>query len=68
VPGTHSLVFDSAADSIEITHTARNREGLASGALVAAEWLVSSGAGKPAGQVKTGVYTMEDVLANILNQ
>ncbi|MCL2231226.1 MAG: 4-hydroxy-tetrahydrodipicolinate reductase, partial [Treponema sp.] len=31
VPGTHSLFFDSPADTIEITHTARSREGFASG-------------------------------------
>jgi 4-hydroxy-tetrahydrodipicolinate reductase len=55
-PGIHSLIFDSAADTIEITHTARNREGLASGAILAAEWL----AGK--GMSRKGVFTFEDVL------
>ena len=58
VPGTHSLIFDSAADSIEITHTVRNREGLAGGAVIAAEWLTS--------QKRTGVFTVEDALADIL--
>ncbi|AEF83392.1 4-hydroxy-tetrahydrodipicolinate reductase [Leadbettera azotonutricia] len=58
VPGVHSLVFDSQADTIEITHTARNREGLAAGAILAAEWLGS----------RSGVYTMDDVLADILNR
>ncbi|MDR2509779.1 MAG: 4-hydroxy-tetrahydrodipicolinate reductase [Spirochaetaceae bacterium] len=57
VPGTHSLYFDSPADSIEITHTARSREALASGALAAAQWLDSRSA---AGN--RGVFTMEDVL------
>lgn len=57
-PGIHGLIFDSAADSIEIRHTARNREGLVSGALIAAEWLdrnIKAG--------RHGVFTMDDVLA-----
>src|ERR1700738_444350 len=36
IPGTHRLGFDSAADQITLTHTARSREGFAAGALVAA--------------------------------
>jgi 4-hydroxy-tetrahydrodipicolinate reductase len=43
VPGTHALVFDSAADTIELRHTARSREGFARGAVLAAEWLIASG-------------------------
>ena len=58
VPGTHSLLFDSPADTIEITHTARNREGLASGAVLAAEWLVA--------KKRTGVFTVDDALADLL--
>ena len=58
VPGTHSLIFDSAADTIEITHSARNREGLADGAIVAAEWLVA--------KKRTGVFTMDDALKELL--
>ena len=52
VPGTHTISYSSQVDSIEIKHTAFNREGFALGALMAAEWLVG----------KTGVYTMKDVL------
>jgi 4-hydroxy-tetrahydrodipicolinate reductase len=37
VPGTHIIGFDSAADTITLTHTARNREGFARGALLAAK-------------------------------
>jgi 4-hydroxy-tetrahydrodipicolinate reductase len=67
VPGVHTLVFDSPADTIEITHTARGREGFASGALRAAEWLVNCpGPGQDAGKARTGVFTMEDVLGEIL--
>jgi 4-hydroxy-tetrahydrodipicolinate reductase len=58
VPGTHNLFFDSAADTIEITHTARSREGFAAGAVLAAEWLVA--------KKRSGVFTIDDVLAEIL--
>jgi 4-hydroxy-tetrahydrodipicolinate reductase len=66
IPGIHSLIFDSPADTIEITHTARSREGFAAGALRAAEWLLNCGPGKPAGKARKGIYTMDDVLADIL--
>ena len=39
-PGTHEIGFDSAADTITLRHTARNREGFARGALKAAQWVV----------------------------
>jgi len=52
VPGTHSVVYNSAVDAIEIKHTAHNREGFALGAVIAAEWLFG----------KTGIFTMRDVL------
>lgn len=53
VPGTHTVEYASAVDSIEIKHTAHNREGFALGAVIAAEWLHG----------KTGVFTMKDVLS-----
>lgn len=56
VPGTHTVAYYSKVDSIEIKHTAHNREGFALGAVIAAEWLHG----------KTGVFTMKDVLG--LNQ
>ena len=52
VPGTHTVTYDSTVDSIELKHTAHNREGFALGAVVAAEWLAG----------KKGIYTMKDVL------
>ncbi len=39
-PGTHEIGFDSAADTITLRHEARSREGLARGALTAAQWVV----------------------------
>jgi 4-hydroxy-tetrahydrodipicolinate reductase len=49
--GTHTVGFDSEADLIEITHTARSRTGFALGALRAAHWLHG----------RKGVFTMDDV-------
>ena len=51
-PGTHSVTYGSKIDSIEIKHSAHNREGFALGAVIAAEWILG----------KTGVFTMKDVL------
>jgi 4-hydroxy-tetrahydrodipicolinate reductase len=52
VPGTHVIRYSSPADEIEITHIAKNRTGFASGAVLAAEWLIG----------RTGIFTMKDVL------
>src|SRR6202007_2601995 len=50
-PGTHEIGFDSAADTITLRHTARNREGFARGALQAARGI--SG--------KKGVYEFSEI-------
>jgi 4-hydroxy-tetrahydrodipicolinate reductase len=52
-PGTHTVQFDSEIDSIEIKHTAHNRQGFALGAVLAAEYI----------HLKKGVFTMKDVLS-----
>ncbi|WP_214072688.1 4-hydroxy-tetrahydrodipicolinate reductase [Mucilaginibacter sp. dw_454] len=39
VPGTHTVIYDSEVDTIEIKHTAHNRNGFALGAVLAAEWV-----------------------------
>ncbi len=57
IPGTHRLGFDSAADQITLTHTARSREGFAAGALVAAGWIVG----------RKGFYEFSEVFDEILN-
>jgi len=41
IPGIHQILVDSAADTIEVRHTARNRSGFALGAVLAAEWLAA---------------------------
>ena len=53
IPGTHTVGFDGPSDTIELTHTARDRRGFASGALLAARWI----------RGRQGWYTMQDVLA-----
>ena len=63
VPGTHSLVFDSVADTIEISHSARSREGFAAGTVLAAEWLAGVLSG---GKKQSGVFTIDDVLKELL--
>lgn len=52
VPGTHTISYDSAVDSIEIKHTAHSRQGFAEGAVIASEWLIG----------KKGIYGMEDMI------
>ncbi|HKP13053.1 MAG TPA: dihydrodipicolinate reductase C-terminal domain-containing protein [Blastocatellia bacterium] len=39
IPGTHTVGFDSEADTLAITHTARSRAGFADGAIIAARWI-----------------------------
>ena len=51
-PGTHRVDYSSSIDTIEITHTAHNRRGFATGAVLAAEFLLG----------KKGIYQMSDVL------
>jgi 4-hydroxy-tetrahydrodipicolinate reductase len=66
MPGVHALLFDSPADTIEIRHTARGREGFASGAILAAQWLAAKGNFTGTGTPRRGVFTMDDALTEIL--
>jgi 4-hydroxy-tetrahydrodipicolinate reductase len=52
VPGTHTVSYISEIDTIDIKHTAHNRDGFALGAVIAAEWIIG----------KKGVFSMKDVL------
>lgn len=52
VPGFHSVTYDSGFDSITISHDARSREGFATGAVLAAEFIAG----------KHGVFEMKDML------
>ena len=52
IPGTHTIGFDGPAETITLTHAARDRSGFARGALMAARWVVG----------RRGWFTMRDVL------
>jgi 4-hydroxy-tetrahydrodipicolinate reductase len=52
IPGTHTIGFDAAAETVTLTHTARDRTVFARGALQAAAWLPG----------RRGWFTMKDVL------
>jgi len=52
-PGTHIINYHSDIDDITITHTAHNRKGFATGAVLAAEFIAEK---------KHGIFTMKDVL------
>ncbi len=53
VTGTHQITYSSSVDEIEIKHIAKNRDGFAMGAIIAAEWIIG----------KKGIFSMKDVLA-----
>src|SRR5262245_221181 len=52
VPGTHTVGFDGPAETVTLTHAARDRSAFARGALLAAQWIKG----------KRGWFTMRDVL------
>ncbi len=52
VNGFHKVIYDSHIDTLEISHNAKSREGFATGAVLAAEYLNG----------KIGVHNMKDLL------
>lgn len=58
IPGTHTIGFDSEADTLTITHTARTRAGFAEGALLAARWIVG----------RKGFYEFSEVIDERLKE
>ncbi|HSN88617.1 MAG TPA: dihydrodipicolinate reductase C-terminal domain-containing protein [Thermoanaerobaculia bacterium] len=56
VPSVHWVGFDSAADTIHIEHRARNRQGLAEGALLAARWIAG----------RSGFHDFREVMDDLL--
>jgi 4-hydroxy-tetrahydrodipicolinate reductase len=52
IPGTHTLGFDAASETITFTHQARDRAAFARGALLAARWVAG----------RQGWFSMADVL------
>lgn len=55
ITGTHTVYLDSLADTLEITHLAKNRSGFALGALKAAKWLKD----------KKGFYNFNDIFQEV---
>ncbi|MEJ7860255.1 MAG: dihydrodipicolinate reductase C-terminal domain-containing protein [Pyrinomonadaceae bacterium] len=58
IPGTHRVGFDGSADQILLEHMARSREGFASGAILAAEWIVG----------RKGFFEFTDIMDEILKK
>jgi 4-hydroxy-tetrahydrodipicolinate reductase len=56
VPSVHAVGFDSAADTLYLEHRARNRQGLAEGALLAARWIAG----------RSGFHHFDQVLNDLL--
>jgi 4-hydroxy-tetrahydrodipicolinate reductase len=57
IPGTHLVGFDSEADTVELKHTARGRRGFATGALLAAQWIIG----------KQGLFTISDMMNDLIS-
>lgn len=56
MPGQHAVSFDSAADTVRLEHTARNREGLAEGAVLSARWIAG----------KKGFFNFRDIVEQMM--
>jgi 4-hydroxy-tetrahydrodipicolinate reductase len=56
IPGIHKVILDSEADTIEVSHSVRNRSGLALGAVLASEWLKG----------KKGFFSIDDYISERL--
>lgn len=54
-PGTHTVGFDAKDETITLTHSARSRRGFATGALVAAQWILG----------RRGLHEFTEVLENL---
>lgn len=58
IPGTHRVGFDGTADQILLEHFARSREGFASGAILAAHWIVG----------RKGFFEFTDVMDEVIKK
>ena len=57
-PGMHTVGFDSLHDEVELRHRLRNRDGLALGAVLAAEWLAG----------RSGLFDFQPVLLDLIEK
>ncbi len=55
ISGIHNLQFDSIFDTLTLTHSAKSREGFATGAIEAAKWLLN----------KKGFFMYKDIFKEI---
>lgn len=55
-PGRHRVGFDGPYDTVELSHSARDRAAFAAGGLFAASWLAG----------RRGIFTMKDVMAELI--
>jgi 4-hydroxy-tetrahydrodipicolinate reductase len=58
IPGRHSVGFDSQTDTVRLEHSARNREGLAEGAVLATTWIKN----------KKGFFDFRDVADQMMKR
>lgn len=58
IPGIHTVTLDSPADTISLTHSARDRSGFAGGAVMALEWL----------QGRRGFFTVDDFIEDLITR
>ena len=56
VPGTHQVIYENLIDKISISHEAKSRVGFATGAILAAKWLVD----------KSGYFTISDFVDDLI--
>ncbi|HKV41003.1 MAG TPA: 4-hydroxy-tetrahydrodipicolinate reductase [Blastocatellia bacterium] len=56
IPGSHTVGFDSEADTVTISHVARGRSGFAQGAVAAAEWI----------RGRNGFYEFSEIIDEML--
>lgn len=57
IPGIHKVCMDSPADTIEVSHSARNRGGFALGSVLAAEWLLD----------RSGIFSVDEFMQDFLD-
>ena len=58
VPGTHSIIYENEIDHIQLTHTAKSRNGFAIGAIKSAKWLIG----------RKGNFTIRDYIDDLLKK
>jgi len=58
-PGTHTMYFDAQYETIEVTHTARDRFVFCSGVALATNWVYKKS--------QPGIYTFKNVISELIS-